>query len=98
MAEELAFCNARVTVSMQGQRVGIITITKIFYAPDELTSETDFLAIAHTNISSAMTKRTNPYGFLEIMDSEDPRFKVMYNFNGPPCHEIARSAQLSTPW
>lgn len=95
MAEESAFCNAKVTVSLHGQRVGSVGITKILYAPEisaaNQTSnssginalDTDVQTIGEPSSSPTLTTRTNPYDFPEIVDPSDHDFKLTYNFDGP---------------
>lgn len=99
MVVQSAFCNAEVTVSLHGQRLGIVTISKRLFAPSMVTgNSTDFmlripdkenqddvtLPTRPNGVPATMSRRTNPYNFPEIVDPEDPLFKITYNFNGPP--------------
>lgn len=99
MAAESAFCNAEVTVALHGQRVGIVTISKRLYAPGFIVGNRTDVVLKTTNeqgqddgvpptggieTPARLSRRTNPYGFPEIIEPGDPLFKITYNFNGPP--------------
>ena len=92
MAEEGVFCNTNVIISIRGERVGKVIFERRFSVGETNTRNyTDATPVCEDFTKPGLDIFSGPKGTNftaikqsgEIIDDEDPNFRLTYNFNGP---------------